>query len=192
MFCRNCGEIMTDTEVVCHQCGFALDTGLNYCEQCGSPTPAYDVVCEVCGKSINRAETNMDGAAAQYAEMPQPSFQTQSAPQYQDMPQSVYPIPPEQQQPMQSVYPIPSQGSFNGKVMGISQAKSKKTATVLGFLFGWCGVHDFYLGNTVAGFVHLGMSICGMGGISWVWAIVQTIATMNDPNATDANNNPLE
>jgi len=41
--------------------------------------------------------------------------------------------------------------------------KNKWVAIVLCFLFGWCGIHKFYLGKTTAGII---MAICGTVG--WV------------------------
>ncbi len=53
MFCRNCAEVMLDTDITCPNCGFAAGTGIKYCAQCGSETPAGAVICEICGNPVN-------------------------------------------------------------------------------------------------------------------------------------------
>ena len=53
MFCRNCAEVMLDTDVTCPSCGFAAGTGVKYCAQCGSETPTGAVICEICGNPVN-------------------------------------------------------------------------------------------------------------------------------------------
>ncbi len=65
MFCRNCAEVMLDTDITCPSCGFAAGTGVKYCAQCGSETPAGAVICEICGNPVNAM--GMGGAAFQQA-----------------------------------------------------------------------------------------------------------------------------
>ena len=74
MFCRNCGEILTETEVVCRHCGFALGTGSNFCEQCGTEAPVYAIVCEVCGTKLEHSDDSVQyqGQYAQQMQYAQP------------------------------------------------------------------------------------------------------------------------
>ena len=74
MFCRNCAEVMLDTDITCPSCGFAAGTGVKYCAQCGSETPAGAVICEICGNPVNAM--GMGGQAFAQA---QPFAQAQQA-----------------------------------------------------------------------------------------------------------------
>ena len=80
MFCRNCAEVMLDTDITCPKCGFAAGTGVKYCSQCGSETPPGTVICEICGQAVTSVPTG-DGMQFQA----QPDFQQQfSTPGYQE------------------------------------------------------------------------------------------------------------
>lgn len=100
MFCRNCGEVILDTDITCPSCGFAAGTGLKFCAQCGSETPAGVTICEICGNPVNGIN---GGAAAAFQQQPQ--FQQQAAPfqqqaaQFQQQPQFVQ-QPQFRQQPV--------------------------------------------------------------------------------------------
>ena len=82
MFCRNCGEVMLETDITCPSCGFAAGTGLKFCAQCGSETPAGVSICEICGNPVNGIN---GGAAAAFQQQPQ--FQQQAATAFQQQPQ---------------------------------------------------------------------------------------------------------
>lgn len=192
MFCRNCGEILTETEVVCRHCGFAIGTGDHFCEYCGTETPVYAVVCDVCGADVKRdpAQQNTDGAY-QYAQQPQ--FEQQSAyaqqPNFQQ--QTLY----QQQQPQyqQPAELYQQRESHQPTIVGMKSSRNKATAAILGFILGSLGIHDFYLGNKVKGIIHLGMTISGgLAFVSWIWAIVETIAMLNNPQATDEDGKYLQ
>ena len=73
MFCRNCAEVLLDTDITCPKCGFAAGTGNKYCASCGSETPGNTVVCEICGQPVN----NNLGGNMQFQQQPQPNFQQQ-------------------------------------------------------------------------------------------------------------------
>ncbi len=91
MFCRNCAELMADTDVTCPNCGFAAGTGNNYCGQCGTPTAVGAVVCELCGNPVS-GRFGAQQPQYQQPPQPQPQFQDQygqqaqyaQQPQYQD------------------------------------------------------------------------------------------------------------
>ena len=74
MFCRNCAEVMLDTDITCPSCGFAAGTGVKYCAQCGSETPAGAVICEICGNPVNAMGMG-GGQAFQQAPQAQPFAQ---------------------------------------------------------------------------------------------------------------------
>lgn len=65
MYCRNCAELLADTDITCPSCGFAVGTGYKYCGQCGSPVEPNAVICELCGNSVNPAVTS-----GQFAQQP--------------------------------------------------------------------------------------------------------------------------
>jgi len=54
MFCKNCAEVLTDTDVTCPKCGFAAGTGMKYCGTCGEELPAGAAVCEMCGTATGQ------------------------------------------------------------------------------------------------------------------------------------------
>ena len=94
MFCRNCAEVMLDTDITCPSCGFAAGTGVKYCAQCGSETPAGAVICEICGNPVNavniggQAFQQAPQAAFRQAQQPfQQAFQQQPNVQFQQAPQ---------------------------------------------------------------------------------------------------------
>ena len=207
MFCKNCGDVLTDTEVVCCSCGFAIGTGANYCEQCGAETPSYAVVCELCGKEIVRESEDDTPIAMQYAQEPTCGGYAQA---YQQQPQ-----PQPQQQDFRTYTPNYSaanqnQASTEGIWMEDAQnrngrksrgstgllsasPKSKSTYVLLGLLLGAFGAHDFYIGKTKKGLIHVGMSIFGFGlALSWMWAVFEIFIQAADPNAKDGNGNLLE
>ena len=66
MFCRNCAEVLLDTDITCPKCGFAAGTGNKYCASCGSETPGNTVVCEICGQPVN----NNFGGNMQFQQQP--------------------------------------------------------------------------------------------------------------------------
>lgn len=70
MFCRNCAEVMLDTDITCPKCGFAAGTGVKYCAQCGSETPVGAVICEICGQPVSSLASA--GANMQFQQQPQP------------------------------------------------------------------------------------------------------------------------
>ena len=84
MYCRNCAELLADTDITCPNCGFAVGTGNKYCGQCGSPVEPTAVICELCGNSVNPAFTSGQFAQQpyrqQYGQQPfgQQSFGQQS------------------------------------------------------------------------------------------------------------------
>lgn len=203
MFCKNCGEVLTDTEVACGSCGFAIGTGDRFCEQCGAETPSYAVVCELCGKEIVREPEDDTPIAMQYAQEPSSGYG--QAYQYQQQPQnfqtysSSYPANLNQAASTEGNW---MQGNAKAKTpyntvyyTASNTPKSKSVFIILGLFLGSLGLHDFYVGKRGAGLVHLFMTIFGFGFggmLSWAWALIELFIRLGNSNPTDENGNPLE
>lgn len=52
MFCKNCGNQMVDSAVVCVKCGVAAGQGTNFCQNCGAQTIPGAAVCTACGSAL--------------------------------------------------------------------------------------------------------------------------------------------
>ncbi len=69
-------------------------------------------------------------------------------------------------------YVAPPEDRFEDK----TSSKSRVTAGVLAILLGTMGIHDFYLGNTKKGFIHLILMMTGIFAMaSTVWALYDGI-----------------
>ena len=191
MFCRNCAEVLLDTDITCPKCGFAAGTGIKYCANCGSETPGNTVVCEICGQPVN----NLTGSNMQFQQAPQPAFQQQA---FQQAPQPDFQQPtfqqPGFQQPQAASFQQPSafqqpgaqtfrsadpnasafgqnpagyqapntfQQNANGQLYQGVTYKSKVAAGLLGIFLGFLGIHNFYLGNTSKAVVQLLLGTLG-------------------------------
>ena len=69
--------------------------------------------------------------------------------------------------------------------------KSKLIAGILAIVLGSAGVHDFYLGYTSKGIVHLLMYIFFMGWLSQIWALGEALYIFTGKISTDADGVPL-
>lgn len=119
MFCRNCGEVILDTDITCPNCGFAAGTGTKYCPHCATPTDPGATVCELCGQPVNTmpgAQPFQTQAQGQYASQPQFAQQ----PQFVDLTKNSAAF---QQQPQFSRQPqgAPTQGAFSNAQFGGTQ-----------------------------------------------------------------------
>ncbi len=52
MYCKNCGNIMDDSAVVCIKCGVAKGVGTKFCQNCGAETEETAAVCIKCGSAL--------------------------------------------------------------------------------------------------------------------------------------------
>ncbi len=52
MFCRNCGNEMTENAAVCVKCGVPAGKGNLHCPNCGADTHPEAVFCVHCGVSL--------------------------------------------------------------------------------------------------------------------------------------------
>lgn len=62
MYCRNCGNKLSDEAYVCTICGFKPLSGNNYCQNCGAETKEKQVICVKCGAELQN-ETNVPAYA---------------------------------------------------------------------------------------------------------------------------------
>ena len=216
MFCRNCAEVMLETDITCPKCGFAAGTGMKYCASCGSDTPSNAFICEVCGQSVNslgngqfQAQPNF---SQQYQQPAQPQFQQPDAfqqPQFQQVQQ-----PGAFQQPGAQTFrsadpnasafgqnttgysaPNTFQQNANGQLYQGVTYKSKVAAGLLGIFLGCFGVHNFYLGYTGKAIAQLLMTVLSCGALSWasaIWGIVEGIMCLTGSIKTDAKGLPLK
>lgn len=201
MFCRNCGEVLIDTDVYCLSCGYAAGDGNKYCASCGSETLPGALVCEICGNSVS----NLNAGGMQFQQAP---FQ-QAAQQFRQAPPTFQqPVYPNQmfrqsydpnQMPMPGIYNQPD--VFNMGMNGQPQYyagykyKSKVAAGVLGIVLGAFGVHNFYLGKTGQATVQLLMTLCScgiLGIVSGIWGFVEGIMLLTGSIDQDGNGLPLK
>lgn len=52
MYCRNCGNEISDLAEICVKCGVRPKTGKSHCHNCGTKTSEIQVVCISCGASL--------------------------------------------------------------------------------------------------------------------------------------------
>ena len=208
MFCRNCGEVLIDTDVYCLNCGYAAGDGSKYCASCGSETLPGAMVCEICGNPVSDLNP---GGGMQFQQAPPPY---QQAPQYRQAPPPIFqqpPVYPDQfSDPVyrQSFDPnmMQNAGSYtppNAYNIGANGQpyyqgytyKSKVAAGVLGIIFGAFGVHNFYLGKNGQAVAQLLMTLCTcgvLGFISAVWGFVEGIMLLTGSIDKDGNGMPLK
>ena len=58
MYCRNCGNELSNNASICTKCGFRPLTGYKYCQNCGSQTKQKQVICIKCGAEL-QGETSV-------------------------------------------------------------------------------------------------------------------------------------
>ena len=221
MFCRNCAEVMLDTDITCPKCGFAAGTGIKYCASCGSETPAGAVVCEICGQPTGSMGM---GGDMQFQQAPQPAPGFTQAPNYAQQPnvqfQQVNPtgqINPNFQQQYgqpagaqqfrsadpnarnynQTGYTAPNtfqQNAAGQYYQGVTY-KSKVTAGLLGIFLGAFGVHNFYLGYSTKAVVQLLLTVLSCGAlspISAIWGLIEGIMLLTGSINQDGKGLPLK
>ena len=115
MFCRNCAELLADTDITCPRCGFAVGSGVKYCGTCGSIVEPGAVVCELCGNPLNTSFNGQQAQAQygqQYARQQAPYAQQQAPYAQQQAPYAQQQAPYAQQQApyAQQQTPYPQQG----------------------------------------------------------------------------------
>ena len=193
MFCRNCAEVLLDTDITCPKCGFAAGTGIKYCASCGSETPGNTVVCEICGQPVN----NNLGGGMQF-QQPQPQFQQVQPGFQQPGAQTFRSADPNASAFGQNTgYTAPNtfQQNANGQLYQGVTYKSKVAAGLLGIFLGAFGVHNFYLGYTTKAIVQLLLTVLSCGTLSFIsgiWGIVEGIMCLTGSINQDAKGLPLK
>lgn len=131
---------------------------------------------------FNQNNQNTNGYQPPQYTQPYPPQNGYQPPRYtQQVQQPVYNAPPP------PVYPV---------VQGFPQ-KSRLAAAILAFMFGYLGVHNFYLGNTGKGVGQLvlgvlGSALCGLGTVaSMIWSISEGIKLLKDEVPADGHGMPF-
>ena len=60
MYCKNCGEPMTDVQVVCLKCGVAKGQGNSFCHNCANPVNPNASFCVNCGVALSPTGTHFN------------------------------------------------------------------------------------------------------------------------------------
>lgn len=61
MYCRECGQLITNEDIKCTSCGTRKGIGKNYCYKCGSRVKNCNIeLCEVCGANLNNNIVNLN------------------------------------------------------------------------------------------------------------------------------------
>lgn len=55
MYCKNCGNELTQNASVCLNCGFMAGDGKAYCHNCGTSVTDGAAMCTKCGAMLNRS-----------------------------------------------------------------------------------------------------------------------------------------
>lgn len=161
MKCTKCNAELPDGKTFCHMCGAKQETNSpKYCIKCGNALPNGAAFCNVCGA-------------------PQNSQGTAQAPQQPVMQQPVQP------QPVRSTAPAPAAGSAVQNMEYSS--KNKVIHDLLGFFFGYFGVHNFYRGSILGGIAYIlysfvipyaSLVICGILEIKDSDAVLFTVLSI--------------
>lgn len=61
MYCKNCGELMNDNQVICVKCGVKTGDGNAFCANCGKAIEEVADVCLNCGASVKKTGDNLNG-----------------------------------------------------------------------------------------------------------------------------------
>lgn len=214
MFCRNCAEVMLDTDITCPKCGFAAGTGIKYCASCGSETAIGTVVCEICGQPVGNMPM---GGGMQFQQAPQKEYQQQTYAQPQQPNVQFQQVNPNFQQQyggqpgaQQFRSADPNAMNMGSTGYGAPNAyqqnptaqyypgvtyKSKITAGLLGIFLGAFGVHNFYLGYTSKAVVQLLLSVlsCGtLAAVSEIWGVIEGIMILCGSIKQDGKGLPLK
>ncbi len=197
-FCRNCATILTDTDICCPQCGFAVGSGMRYCPFCGDPAAVGATTCTTCCQPLtDTAGQPMCNTAAQ--EMPAMDADFAPLPVQQQIPPTQQQVPPVYvagQQQNGYAYrngAMPQQNMSYGYAP--SQQKSKVTAGILGIFLGVFGVHNFYLGYTGKAVAQLLLTLLScfmLSPVTEIWGLVEGILLLTGSINTDGKGIPLK
>lgn len=65
MYCRNCGNDVSDKAVACPKCGFNPNSEKKFCPNCGVGTNENQIICTECGVSLEKQSLSFDMSALQ-------------------------------------------------------------------------------------------------------------------------------
>ncbi|MEX6688179.1 zinc ribbon domain-containing protein [Danxiaibacter flavus] len=65
MYCRNCGNEVSDKAIACPKCGVNPRTEKSFCPSCGSPTASNQVMCTKCNAALSTPAFSFDASALQ-------------------------------------------------------------------------------------------------------------------------------
>lgn len=213
-FCRNCATILTDTDICCPQCGFAVGTGMRFCPYCGDPAAVGATTCTTCCQPLmqtdstsarNTAAPTMADANVAYA--PPPVQQQPVYPQAAPPPVQRQTVHPQAAPPPVQYVPNNQQGgyayrngampqntvSYNTYTAGAQ--KSKITGGILGIFLGMFGVHNFYLGYTGKAVAQLLLTLLScfmLSPITEIWGLIEGIMILAGSISTDGKGVPLK
>ncbi|WP_195990035.1 TM2 domain-containing protein [Clostridium sp. D53t1_180928_C8] len=61
MYCRDCGQLITNDSLRCTNCGTKKGLGDNYCYKCGSRIKSHNIeICQFCGAKLNNNINELD------------------------------------------------------------------------------------------------------------------------------------
>jgi len=61
MYCKNCGEQISENQAICVKCGVKVGNGNAFCANCGKPIDANAEVCMNCGVAVKKAGGDLNG-----------------------------------------------------------------------------------------------------------------------------------
>ena len=61
MYCRNCGNEVSEKAVMCVSCGTPPNAGERYCHNCRAETPSSGSICMKCGVSLSKTSLPGEG-----------------------------------------------------------------------------------------------------------------------------------
>lgn len=191
-FCRNCAAVLTDTDICCSQCGFAVGTGMRYCPYCGDPVAVGATICVTCQQPL----TDVAGQPVRNTAAQQMPTVENTAAFVQPSVQQVPPVYVPTQQQNGYAYQngaMPQQNMAYGYAP--SQQKSKIAAGILGIFLGVFGVHNFYLGRVGRGVAQLLLTLLScflLSPISEIWGLIEGILILAGSINTDGKGIPLK
>ena len=150
MYCRNCGNELSDDTKFCPNCGVAQEDApkkLKYCKHCGEQIDIECVVCPKCGKQVEELK----------AETPQVVINNSNSNTSSNVNTNV------------------NRNTVN--VVRCGKQKNKWVAFALCFFLGYFGAHKFYEGKTGMGLLYL--FTLGLFGFGWLIDIIMILTKSN-------------
>lgn len=151
-------------------------------------------ICPNCGRPLADGEVCNCTANVQPEMYPQPEQQYAPQPEQQYQPQPDYYAPQGQYIPPQPVAAAPAvKAPARTDYPEGYHIKRKYVAVLLAVWLGMFGIHNFYLGDSTKGIIHIvittaGSLVFGIGYVaSFIWAVVEAVQILGDYTDADAN-----